>query len=203
LASAATAAVLLSHDGAVLISAARSRLLCLSAVIVLGAVPSTAHAARDTTSAALELTADAIGGIAVGGSGRAAEKRLRKILGPPDRAVTGGGCELDADAEPRRTLTWGALAVSMTPVGSGDRLVGWTIGTGSIPAGVRLPHGVSTRTTVKEAMRRIPGATARWDEVFQMRWITTAAEPAMMWAGDHEDGSGRITYITNAFEPCE
>jgi hypothetical protein len=28
-------------------------------------------------------------------------------------------------------------------------------------------------------------------------------EPQMMWAGDRQDGTGRITYITNAFEPCE
>jgi hypothetical protein len=33
--------------------------------------------------------------------------------------------------------------------------------------------------------------------------ITTQREPQMMWAGDHQDGSGQITHITNAFEPCE
>jgi hypothetical protein len=150
----------------------------------------------------LELTPAAVGRIPVGGSAKAAERMLRQVLGPPDRAVNSKGCELDATADPRRSLTWGALTVSLARAGNG-RLVGWTVGTGRIPPHVTLPHGVTNTTTVSEAVRKIPGATTRWDEVFQMYWITAPAEPAMMWAGDHEDGSGRIAYITNAFEPCE
>ncbi|MFC4070126.1 hypothetical protein [Actinoplanes subglobosus] len=150
----------------------------------------------------LALTPSAVGRIPVGGPAKAAERMLRRILGPPDRAVDSKGCELDASAEPRRSLTWGALTVSLAPAGTG-RLVGWTVGAGRIPPGVTLPHGVTTATTVREAIRAIPGAETRWDEVFQMYWITAPAEPSMMWAGDHEDGSGRIAYITNAFEPCE
>ncbi|WP_433796102.1 hypothetical protein [Actinoplanes sp. CA-252034] len=155
-----------------------------------------------TSHTALKLTPTAVGSVKVGGSAKAAERMLRRTLGAPDRAVDGKGCELDASASPRRTLTWGALTVSLVPAGP-DRLVGWTIGAGRIPARVTLPHGITTATTVDEAKRLIPGATTRWDEVFQMYWITTAAQPTMVWAGDHEDGSGRIAYITNAFEPCE
>jgi hypothetical protein len=168
------------------------------ACVLLTALATPTGASR----AALELTPSSVGQIPVGGSAKAAERMLRRTLGAPDRAVDGKGCELDATADPRRTLTWGALTVSLAPAGKG-RLVGWTIGEGRIPAQVTLPHGVTNATTVREAVRTIPGATTRWDEVFQMYWITAPAEPAMMWAGDHEDGSGRIAYITNAFEPCE
>ncbi|GAA0480238.1 hypothetical protein Aca07nite_13430 [Actinoplanes capillaceus] len=149
----------------------------------------------------LELTPVAVGGVAVGGSARAAERVLRRALSAPDRIVQGGGCELDPGAEPRRHLIWGALTVTMAP--AGNRLVGWTVGAGRLPDGVHLPHDVTTATTVRKALRTIPGATTRWDDVFQKYWITTPKEPPMMWAGDQKDGGGRITYITNAFEPCD
>ncbi|MEU4163967.1 hypothetical protein [Actinoplanes sp. NPDC026670] len=182
------------------------RLVCLPAVAVTLLATLTAPALGErpdpVRQAALELTPTAVGRIAVGGSAKAAEKMLRRTLGPPDRAIDSKGCELDATADPRRTLTWDALTVSLAPAGAG-RLVGWTIGAGRIPPHVTLPHGVTTATTVREAVRAIPGAKTQWDEVFQMYWITAPAEPSMMWAGDHEDGSGRIAYITNAFEPCE
>jgi len=153
--------------------------------------------------AVLTLSPGAVGRIPVGGSARTAERMLRRILGPPHRVWTGDGCELDTAARPRRTLIWGALAVSLAPAGDAGRLVGWTVDAGRIPPGVRLPHGVTTATAVGDAMRTIPGATAHWDEVFQKYWITTPVQPSMRWAGDHEDGTGRITYLTNAFEPCE
>ncbi|MBO3739109.1 hypothetical protein [Actinoplanes flavus] len=149
----------------------------------------------------LELTSVAVGGVEVGGSARRAERVLREALGAPDRVVRSDGCELDPAAEPRRHLFWGALTVALAP--TGNRLVGWTVGAGRLPDGVRLPHDVTTATTVRKALRTIPGATARWDDVFQKYWITTPKEPPMMWAGDRADGSGRITYITNAFEACE
>ncbi|GIF39069.1 hypothetical protein [Actinoplanes xinjiangensis] len=174
--------------------------LAATAAALLTTLSAPAHSA--TAPAVLALTPTAVGRIPVGGPAGAAERMLRRTLGPPDRAVDGKGCELDPSAGPRRTLTWGALTVSLAPAGKG-RLVGWTIGTGRIPPRVRLPHGVTNTTTVRAAVRTIPGATTRWDEVFQMYWITAPAEPAMVWAGDHEDGSGRIAYITNAFEPCE
>ncbi|MEU8656484.1 hypothetical protein [Actinoplanes philippinensis] len=191
------------------------RLTCLAATAVLitaatapaRGAPRTADGGRGGDGgyrglAGLVLTPTAVGRIQVGGSAEAAERMLRRTLGAPDRAVDGKGCELDTAAGPRRTLAWGALTVTLAPAGPG-RLVGWTVGAGRIPKGVTLPHDVTTATTVGEARRLIPGATTRWDDVFQMYWITTAAEPSMVWAGDHEDGSGRIAYITNAFEPCE
>ncbi|WP_189285747.1 hypothetical protein, partial [Actinoplanes campanulatus] len=103
----------------------------------------------------LELTPVAVGGVAVGGSARAAERVLRRALSAPDRIVQGGGCELDPDAEPRRHLIWGALTVTMAP--AGNRLVGWTVGAGRLPDGVHLPHDVTTATTVRKALRTIPG----------------------------------------------
>ncbi|GAA4245163.1 hypothetical protein GCM10022255_011350 [Dactylosporangium darangshiense] len=151
----------------------------------------------------LELTPKAVGRIAVGGSGTAAEEMLRQVLGKPDRTQDSKGCELVSPPEPRRYLSWGALTVTLAPTGGAGRLVGWSVGNGKTPPGLRLPHGVTTSTTVRDAMRTIPGATAEWDDVFGMYSIRTDREPEMMWSGDHQDGSGKISFITNTFEPCE
>ncbi|GAA4953483.1 hypothetical protein [Actinoplanes utahensis] len=153
--------------------------------------------------AVLRLTPAAVGRVPVGGSAREAERMLRRVLGTPNRTWNGKGCELDPASGPRRALIWGSLTVSLEPAAGAGRLIGWTVGAGRIPPRVRLPHGVTTATTVGAAKRAIPGAITRWDEVFQKYWITTPAEPSMRWAGDRADGSGRITYLTNAFEPCE
>lgn len=151
----------------------------------------------------LELTPTAVGRIDVGGSATAAEKMLRQVLGPPDKAQDSKGCELSSSPDPRRDLTWGALTVTLAPAGGAGRLIGWSVRSGKIPPGLRLPHGITTSTTVRDAIRAVPGATAHWDDVFQLYSIATQREPQMMWAGDRQDGSGRITYLTNAFEPCE
>ncbi|MCU7728428.1 hypothetical protein ODJ79_32360 [Actinoplanes sp. KI2] len=178
----------------------------LTGALMAAFVPAGAEAKAASSSViqGLDLTPTAVGRVRVGGSATAAEKMLRQVLGPPDKAQNSKGCELAGpSAEPRRFLVWGALTVTLAPTGGAGRLVGWTVSSGNVPPGLRLPYRITTSTTVRDAMRTIPGATAHWDDVFQMYWITTPRAARMMWAGDRQDGTGRITYITDAFEPCE
>jgi hypothetical protein len=54
---------------------------------------------------------------------------------------------------------------------------GRSVSSGNVPPGLRLPYGITTSTTVRDAMRTIPGATAQWGDVFQMYSITTRVNP--------------------------
>nr|BFE56517.1 hypothetical protein GCM10020063_010430 [Dactylosporangium thailandense] len=156
-------------------------------------------------SAPVELTETAIAGFSVNGPSDAAERRLRAALGPPQLRDSNGACSVvPLPPEARRTLTWGALSVTIRRPGRPDSaLVGWTVSTGSLPANVRLPYGVTTATPVRQAMTQIPHAHADWNPTFEMYSITTDDHPELVWSGDHEDGSGAVTYITDMFEPCD
>jgi hypothetical protein len=151
------------------------------------------------------LTATSAAGVKVGGPGADAEAALRRILGPPTQIRDVGGCSLASPAtDSRRLVTWGGLTLVLGSSGtSRGQLVGWTVGQGQLSSLVRLPYKVTPSTAVRDAVRQIPGARAEWNDVFGMYMITTPQAPAMLWSGDHEDGSGPITYITNAFEPCD
>jgi hypothetical protein len=152
------------------------------------------------------LSPTTVAGEKVGGSGTDAETALRKVLGAPTGTRTVPGCPLGTPAgDSRRLLSWGGLTLITGSSGaSKGKLVGWTV-TSAEPLSplVRLPYKVTTATSVRDAKRQIPGATAEWNDVFGMYAITTTQAPAMLWTGDHEDGSGQVTFITNAFEPCE
>lgn len=151
------------------------------------------------------LTATSVAGVKVGGPAADAETALRRVLGAPTETKDVGGCTLGSPpTDSRHLATWGALTLITGSSGtSKGKLVGWKIGSGPLPPLVRLPYNVTTSTSVRDAMRRIPSARAEWDEPFEMYTITTAQAPTLLWSGDHQDGSGLITYITNAFEPCE
>jgi hypothetical protein len=151
------------------------------------------------------LTPTSVAGVAVGGSAANAEKKMRQLLGAPTAQDNVPGCSLSTPASDSRRLTsWGSLALVAGSSGSSKgKVVGWTVRAGPLPATVRLPYSVTTATPVSSAMKLVPGATAQWDDVFQMYMITTPQASGMVWSGERADGSGRITYISNAFEPCE
>lgn len=152
------------------------------------------------------LSGGSVAGVPLNGSAALVEKRLRQALGPPTATKNlAYNCEIvNRIPEPRRELSWGGLTVTIRHPGkSNASLVGWTVRPGAVPKGVRLPYGVTTSTSVSAAVHAIPGAKGFFTTAFFMYLITTEREPKMTWSGDHEDGSGKVTYITDMFEPCD
>jgi hypothetical protein len=151
------------------------------------------------------LTATSIAGVGVGGSAAQAEQNLRQRLGAPSGTTEVPGCDLgDPPTDSRHHTTWGGLTLITGSSGSSKgKVIGWAVRPGSLPAYVRLPYNVTTATTVRDALTKIPAATGDWNDVFGMYTISSPHASTMTWAGDKADGSGPITFITDAWEPCD
>ncbi|MCP2329632.1 hypothetical protein HDA40_008139 [Hamadaea flava] len=150
------------------------------------------------------LTGTTVGKIRVDSTAADIEKRLKDLFGAPTKTSDWSSCSLGGNPEARRSLEWGALEVTIRRPGrSNAQLVGWTVRPGKLPDAVRLPYNVTTSMTVKAAMKAIPDASGEWLDTFEMYLVTTPRTSSMTWAGDRADGSGKISYISNMFEPCD
>lgn len=156
--------------------------------------------------AGMTLTDASVAGVATGGSGPEVERRLRDALGAPTKTHDAKeGCTLGGDPQvSRRHFVWGGLDVVVTNPGTAkSELVGWTIRPGTRPTNITLPYGVTTSTSVGQALAKIPGATGEWQDTFQVYLVQTAKTPNTFWMGSAENGSGAIDEITNMWEPCD
>jgi hypothetical protein len=152
----------------------------------------------------VELTATSVAGVAIGASATGLEQALRTAFGKPTQVKDiSFGCPFGGTSEPRRKLTWGGLTVWLAHPGPSVMLRKWEIQPGTLPAGLVLPYGVSTSTTVAHAVATIPGAHHSWLDPFQMYLIQTDTAPDMAWSGSKQSGSGKITYITSLLELCD
>ncbi|MGI5241132.1 hypothetical protein [Dactylosporangium sp. CA-139066] len=159
-----------------------------------------------TVLSSVVLADASVAGVATGGSGQEVERRLRDALGAPARTEDAKeGCSLSGlPAVPRRHFVWGALDVVVADPGSSKAtLVGWTVRSGTLPANVTLPYGVTTSTPVRQALTKIPGAKGEWQDPFQVYLLQTPKAPNTFWMGSQENGSGNVSEITNMWEPCD
>jgi hypothetical protein len=161
---------------------------------------------RVSTTVSVALADASVAGVATGGSGQTVERRLRDALGAPARTEDRDeGCELGGQPPvPRRHFVWGGLDVVVANPGTArSTLVGWTVRGGDVPGNVTLPYGVTTSSSVKQALTRIPGATGEWQDVFGIYLVQTAKAPSTYWMGPARNGSGKLDEITNMWEPCD
>lgn len=148
----------------------------------------------------LTLTADAVGGVPLGGPAAAMEAEVTALFGAPTEVADREPCELAGPAAGKeRAYTWQNLTVTAVA----EKVARWDVRPGELSARLDLPYGVGTTTTVPDALTRIPGATGRYDEVFGFFEITTEAEPELFWTGARQDGSGPITHVWSHPVFCE
>ena len=143
----------------------------------------------------LALTPTAAGPVQVGTPTRTGEKKLRRAIGNPTKAVD-GGCEFAN--EHARHLSWGSAvtAVFSDIDGHGQRLHGWSVRKGTATVKVSLPYGVRVGTTAAAARKAIPAAKGKWNPTFQTYEVTTSKAPGMYWFSDRKDGRGPITDVS-------
>jgi len=164
----------------------------------------TGGTASGTDGSSIGFGAEKIGGFGTGSPGAPVETMLRERFGAPSKVSEQKASCVDINPQPpTRRLSWGALTVILSHEKKGLVLLGWTVAPGTVPAGVQLPHGVTTTTSVAAALTAIPAARGNWDETFQLYEITAAGDAGMVWAGGKADGSGPVTLITNSFVPCD
>jgi hypothetical protein len=148
--------------------------------------------------------AEKVGSFGTGSPGAPVEAMLRERLGAPGKVAELKASCVDINPQPpTRRLSWGSLTVILSHEKKGLVLLGWSVTPGALPAGVQLPHGVTTTTSVPAALKAIPAARGNWDETFQLYEITAGGDAGMVWAGEKADGSGPVTLITNSFVPCD
>jgi hypothetical protein len=154
----------------------------------------------------LVLDHNHVGDFANGTAGQAVEQSLRALLGKTTetREIPRSCTEIMGDNgyPPERWLTWGGLTVRLVRE-KGLHLEGWFIVPGPLPPPVQAPYGITTHTTVKQALQKIPKVSATWDDTFTHLSIETPKQPNLYWFSEHEDRSGTIASITNVFHPCE
>jgi hypothetical protein len=110
---------------------------------------------------AVAVTTTSIGDVKLGTPANEAERRLRALLGRPDR-VLDGGCTLYSPSEHARYLTWGSLTTSLSDRAPGSvgqdvvtkALMSWRVGQGRSHVELKLPHGIKTSMSSVEVRTR-------------------------------------------------
>ncbi|GAA2705931.1 hypothetical protein [Actinoplanes palleronii] len=153
----------------------------------------------------LALTAGAVGSVPNGGPAATMQSELTALFGAPTRVTDVEPCLLAGPTTVKeRALDWQNLTVTVaSEAGAAETVAGWSVRPGALSTRLDLPYGVSTRTSVPDALSVIPDATGKYNDMFGLFEIFTKAEPDVFWTGDKPDGSGLITHITNHPQFCE